>query len=116
MSGGCLERAARREGTGRTDGRHAYPVLLGFESIVCRADRLDLVDLAVTVEWGVSACEGDNLSLESNNVERGGDPTQQEVGDDSDRPHVDGLAVALLLEDLRCHVACAPRGSRSGFA
>lgn len=95
-----------REEGGRTSLRHSGPVLLRLERVVGAADRLNLVDLAVSVEGGVAA--------------------EEEVSHDSHRPDVDGLrgfrsaqkreergtpkthlAMTELLEDLGSHVACA---------
>ena len=70
---------------------YASPVSQGGERIVCGEDGLHLLEVRVSVEGRV--------------------PAKQEIGNDANRPDVDGFPVAGFFEYLRGHVArCAAGG------
>lgn len=88
------------------------PVLGGLEGVVGVADRLNLLDLAFAVERSV-ACVGHDQSLD-HRIERRRRTAKKEVRDDTNRPHIDRLAVSRLLEDLRRLVSTANSARGNG--
>lgn len=65
----------------RTRLANIFPKLHGFKLVGRRTNRFNLFCLSFSIEW----CH----------------TTKEKVGDDSDRPNVDGFAVAGFAKDLR---------------